>query len=239
LQTRACRKLTLYEQYLLNEGGFAGWSGFENALSQSAMRTQQVAEIVVEKHRLDIEAQYVEKVMDCLSTRLSNYEQGLASEVIAAFDASDRRRNYLSMQEELCDLTLLERRQLGQLRDDVVSQIQGDPSGLAHRTYIDHSRGRLYIVAASKGFDRKRVIDAAQIILTAGLTYYGKQRGMIIVERLGENFELAMADGFSQHEQFKALGERLFAHLRVSLYVGSISSGPQHVRQSDGRPLKA
>jgi hypothetical protein len=133
------------------------------------------------------------------------------------------------MQEELCDLTLLERRSLGQLRNDVASEIEEDASALAHRVYIDHSRDRLYITAVSKGYDRKRAIDAAQIILIAGLAYYDKQRGIIIVERLGENFELMMVDGFSTHEQFKAIGEKMFAHLKVSLHVGSISSGPQRV----------
>jgi len=219
----------LYEQYLFNEGGFGGWSRFEDALSQRAMRTSQLAEIVAEKHRLDATARFVEVVMDCLSTRLSNHEEGLAPEVIAGFDSSDQRKHYLVMQEELCDLSLVERRSLGQLRDDVVSKIGRDTSGLAYRAYIDHPRDRLYLVAVSKGYDRNWAISAAQNILIAGLAYYGKQRGIIIVERLGENFELMMIGGFSQHEEFMALGEKLFAHVPVSLFVGSIGSGPQRV----------
>lgn len=91
-----------------------------------------------------------EAVADCLSERLSNYEEGLAPEVLACFDSSERRKHYLVMQEELCDLSLLERRCLGQLRNEVVSTIEGDASGMVHRMYIDQSRDRLYIVAASK-----------------------------------------------------------------------------------------
>ena len=149
--------------------------------------------------------------------------------MVAGFDPSDQRKHYLVMQEELCDLSLLERRSLGQLRDDVVSKIGRDASGLAYRAFIDQSRDRLYLVAVSKGYDRNRAIEAAQNILIAGLAYYGKQRGIIIVERLGENFELVMIGGFSQHEEFKALGEKLFAHVKVSLFLGSIGSGPQRV----------
>jgi hypothetical protein len=38
-----------------------------------------------------------------------------------------------------------------------------------------------------------------------------------------------MIAGFSRHEEFKALGEKLFAHVAVSLSRGSITSGPQRV----------
>jgi hypothetical protein len=236
-QTLRGEKL-LCERYLLNEGGFGGWNGFENALLEHAARQSELAMIIAKKRRLDSTTLFVEAVADCLSERLSNYEEDLAPEVLASFDPSDRRKHYLVMQQELCDLTLLERRCLGQLRNDVISKIEEDASALAHRAYIDHSRDRLYVIAASKGFDRKRAIDAAQTILTAGLAYYGKQRGIIIVERLGENFELAMRDGFSQHEQFKALGEKMFGHLKVSVHVGSISSGPQRVSQSNVNPKR-
>jgi hypothetical protein len=159
----------LCERYVLNEGGFGGWSGFENARLEHAAQQSELAMIIAEKSRLDSTTLLVEAVADCLSERLSNYEEGLAPEVLARFDPSDQRKHYLTLQEELCDLTLLERRWLGQLRDNVLSKIEGDASGLARTPYIDHSRDRLYVVAASKGFDRKRVIYAAQDILTEAL----------------------------------------------------------------------
>ena len=68
--------------------------GFRSALElfrrirylQRATRIPQLAEIEAEKHRLDAAARFVEVVTDCLSTRLSNYEEGLAPEVVAGFD---------------------------------------------------------------------------------------------------------------------------------------------------------
>jgi hypothetical protein len=106
----------LYERYLINEGGFGGWRGFEDAESRRAARPRQLREIQAEKHRLDASARFVEVVIDCLSTRLANHEQDLSPEILLGFDPADWRENYLTMQEELCDLSLVERRALGQLR---------------------------------------------------------------------------------------------------------------------------
>ena len=78
-----------------------------------------------------------------------------------------------------------------------------------------------------QGYERKKAIDAALHILLGGLAFYQKKRGIVIVERLGENFELALVDGFSQHDEFKALGATLFARAAVSPFVGSLSVGPE------------
>ncbi|MGO9605117.1 MAG: hypothetical protein ACLQAT_17310 [Candidatus Binataceae bacterium] len=221
----------LYQQYLCNEGGFAGWIGFEKAAPEGTERASEVARIIGEKHRSDRMARFVEEVADLLSSRLPNYSKDLPPEVSAHFDPLSARKNYLMLQEELCDLTLLERRALGQLREDLLSKIEQDasPSALLHRAYIDHLRDRLYVVAVSRGYDRKASIEAGQHILLGGLAFYQKDRGIIIVERLGENFEIALIGGFAQHAEYRTLGEVLFANVPVSEFVGSLATGPRRV----------
>jgi hypothetical protein len=221
----------LYHQYLCNEGGFAGWMGFEKAAQLRVDRAAEVDRIVADKHRSDRAAQFVERVADLLSSRLLDYSKDLPPEVAARFDPSNARKNYLVLQEELCDLTLLERRAVGQLREDLVSKLEGDasPSALLYRVYIDHRRDRLYVVAAARGFDRRRAIEAAEHILVGGLAFYQKERGIVIVERLGENFEVALIGGFAGHAEYRKLGETLFAKVPVSEFVGSLAAGPQRV----------
>ena len=63
--------------------------------------------IIAEKRRLDSTTPFIEAVAHRLSEHLSNYEEGLTPEVLTHFDPSDRRKHYLFLQEELCDLTLL------------------------------------------------------------------------------------------------------------------------------------
>jgi hypothetical protein len=108
----------LYQQYLCNEGGFAGWMSFEKAAQVGAERSAVVDRIVAYKRRSDRAAQFVERVADLLSSRLPNYSKDLPPQVASRFDPSNARKNYLVLQEELCDLTLLERRAVGQLRED-------------------------------------------------------------------------------------------------------------------------
>jgi hypothetical protein len=161
----------LYEQYLWNEGGFAGWRGFERMARVSALRVSEVGQILVEN------ARFVEGVADLLSSRIPNYSKDLPPEVAARFDPLDARKNYLVLQEELCDLTLVERRALGQLREDLVSKIEQDasPSALLHRAYIDQRRNRLYVVAVSRGFDRKGAVEAAEHIPCRRLGFLPKR----------------------------------------------------------------
>ena len=49
-------------------------------------------------------------------------------------------------------------------------------------------QARIQLVAVGMDF---RQIEAAEHILVGGLAFYQKERGIIIVERLGENFEVA------------------------------------------------
>ena len=204
--------------------------GFENA-AQDRESASQAARMVTEKHRSDRLARFVEQVADLLSSRLPNYSKDLPPEVAARFDSPDARKNYLVLQEELCDLTLLERRALGQLHEDLVSKIEqnASPSALLYRAYIDQQRNRLYVVAVSRGYDRKAVIEAANFILAGGLAFYHKDRGIIISQRLGENFEVSLIGGFAQHAVYWPVGERLFAHTPVSRFVGSLATGPQRL----------
>jgi hypothetical protein len=83
----------LYEKYLLNEGGFLGWTGFENALLERRSRKEMIDAALAEKRQADRLAAFVETVMDELSGRLNNHEEGLAPEVVRRFDSSSQRKN--------------------------------------------------------------------------------------------------------------------------------------------------
>lgn len=75
------------------------------------------------KRALDLDSRFVEIVADRLSTRMESHGEGLAPEVLERFDSAENRTNYLLMQEELCDLNLVERRNLGRMHRDLSGTI--------------------------------------------------------------------------------------------------------------------
>lgn len=216
----------IYEQYLWNEGGFAGWTDLDDMARISAGREAATAKLIVAKHSADQRAHFVERMADALATRLVGYEEGLSPEVVTLLEPPDRRSHYLILQAELCDLSLLERRAIGKIHSDLVSRLRADQTqrGLIHRAYIDHSRDRLYVIAASLGLDRQQAITAAWWILVGGLAFFEKERGIIVVDRIGETLEFPMIDGFRQHAEYRAIRIKLFGATPVRTYVGSLSA---------------
>ena len=76
----------------------------------------------------NLQAKSIEQLSDRLSTRLESYEEGLDEEFARRFDPVSSRRNYLLIQDELCDLVLDERRRLGSRLDGVVAKVKEDCS---------------------------------------------------------------------------------------------------------------
>ena len=74
-------------------------------------------------------AKPIERVSNDLSTRSENYREGLDKEIIDLFDPLSERRNYLLIQEELCDLILDERRKLGTSIIGAMQKVACDDSG--------------------------------------------------------------------------------------------------------------
>jgi len=63
-----------------------------------------------------------------------------------------------------------------------------------------------------------------------------KDRGIVVVERLGENFELSLIGDFAQHEEFKSLGDKLFSQVPVSTFVGSLATPLRRVATTSNWP---
>jgi hypothetical protein len=216
----------IYYQYLKNEGGFAGWTNFCEMQQAGLSRADEMLELFRTKHDLDRDSRFVEVVGDRLAMRLETYRHDLPPEVLERFDSPDNRANYLLMQEELCDLNLVERRALGKMHADLSAMLDDDssPSSLTYAVWDDVKRGRLYIISASRGVSRRDAINAASQLLVGGLAFYGKERGIAIVARQGENFEVMLMAGIQPTKESLAVGKARFGSLRVSRFIGSIVS---------------
>jgi hypothetical protein len=108
---------------------------------------------------------------------------------------------------------------------EIVEVLNAEPeqSDLISRVYIDQ-RGRVYVIGGSRGNDRQQVINQATCTLVGALSFYEKERGLIVVDRIGENLEFSMIEGFRQHAEYRELGNALFGSVSVTTFEGSVSA---------------
>ena len=188
-------EVPFYKYYTLNAGSLAGCGGYANARISSAARDaewQTVLSAGQSRHRF---ARIVEDVSDALVTRLKNFSHGLDAQTIARFDPVDDRRNYLLMQEELCDLRLAERTALGEQFANVINKVK-NRDGVENMTYAafytDSKPDLVYVLVSAKGIDRATLLDRSTTLLRAAMAVYGKDRGLVISDRDGDGFEVQM-----------------------------------------------
>ena len=212
-------EVPLYKYYILNEKSFVGCSGYEDARIIAAARASEWQKYLTSQPLAYQSAHIIESVSDALATRLESYSEGLSPEIVARFDPLDNRRQYLLIQEELCDLRLSERVALGMQFTRVIDAVRksNDIEKMAYDAfYTDSKNDFVYVLISSKGVDRPILINRSSKLLSAALATYKKTRGMVIGERDGENFEVQMISEFSASPQDEKLGEHFFAHLRIS-----------------------
>lgn len=160
-------------------------------------------------------ASIVKYVSDALATRLKNFSEGLDAETIARFDPTDERRNYLLMQEELCDLRLIERTALGEQFLKVIDNVNAENMTYAS-FHTDSKPDLVYVLVSARGIERATLLGRLTVLLRAAMAAYGKDRGLAIADRDGVGFEVQLIFGRSADSSDEVLGKAYFAKLRVS-----------------------
>jgi hypothetical protein len=196
----------LFEHYVLNDRSFHNWTTFEEVSGILSSLQPQIRKAMEAKREADAPAYEVEKVVSGLgySTQIRGPEIGDSS---------------LKIQEELLDLPLVERRKLGSQLVKVREKVRegSAPSCLSHAVaWFDSKPDFLYVCASSRGIDREQLITYGQKLLQGGLAFYGKTSGITALERDNGNYLWFYATGFVPSDHDKALGERVFASLRVA-----------------------
>lgn len=221
LLTVGCEKL-FYSYYFLNECSFDSFTGLNDTRFIVA-----TSEALLHSSISNRQAALVEYISDSLAQRLSNYAEGLGPSTIALFDGFADRKNYLLMQEELCDLNFVGRQLLGMQFEKLIEKVRksDSPKNMAYGAYfIDSKPDFIYVLISSKGIERPVVIERAQALLWAGMTAYNKRRGMVITDRDGKSFEVVMASDLPKNDDSQRLANEFFLNLKVFDVQASFTS---------------
>ncbi len=211
------REKMLYGYYLLNGETFDGCRSGADLETALARNAGQLERRIAEKHRQDFFAGVIEHVSDALAVRAPDYAGGLDPETVAKFDAEPNRRNYLIIQENLCDLRLGERRGIGEGFVRLRERVAAEGWDLGYRSFFSDGKSDfLYVLAVARGLDRAEILRRAQILLLGGLAQRGKKEGMIIVDRDGMGYEVMQIAVPSHTAEAVAAGDALFAKLKIT-----------------------
>lgn len=214
-------EIPYYKYFILNEHSFAGCHSYEDARITVAARQSDFDVYLTFRPLKNRFTSIIECVSDRLATRHKYYAEGLDAKVVALYDDPQKRKNYLLMQEELCDFNLAERQGLGMQFTRLMEKIQDNnkTENMAYGVgFLDSKPDFVYVFVSSKGIDRGVLIDRMVLLLRSAMTAYDKRRGMVIADRDGENFELCMMANFTPSENDRKLAEHFFAHLRIDSF---------------------
>lgn len=207
----------LLEMYLLQDGTLAGCVGHADAKLTIASRHSELVDILRRKAEYDAQASYMEYVADALATRHPDALSGLSAELLAAFDPSESRTNYLTMQEAIADLKLRERAEIGRTLRSTAEKVSSESEGMSFRALYFDSHDRVWVVAASKNIDRKTALLRMNALAYGAMAYYQKKRGVFVLDRDGVSFEVGHSrSGDEPTEKDIQFGRERFGGLRVT-----------------------
>ena len=153
-----------------------------------------------------------------MAERHSGFQDGLGEELLARFDSTDNRQNYLAMQEELCDLQLSDRHLIGYQVGKVIKRIC-DSNRSEDMCYAgiwaDAKPDFAYVLVSRKGKPRPELIQRCSALLLGSISFYGKDRGMAIADRDGESYEVQLVIQFQSTPEAKQMGELFFKNRKV------------------------
>ena len=209
----------IFEFYLLN-GTLEQCRGHEHAREVVEASSEQVDEILGRLAEYHYLSSQLEHVAHELSTRSPTCLDGLPPELLAKFDAPDKRQNYLLMLEVIADLPLRERAELGRQFHKVIHRLSEKPQGYVQATaHVDSRPDWIFVFGASKGWARAGMLGCMEQTMRAALAYYQKQRCMIIIDRDGEGYEVLMTrpgQVFTPTVVDVLNGNKIFGSLRVA-----------------------
>jgi len=208
----------LYEYYLLNNETFTGCLGQNDARLVSAVRAAELCSALARKAEADKYAGLIEHVADCLAERNPKYLDGLPEGYQDNFDASTNRKNYLRMQEELCDLGLAGRSLLGQHFAHVMDKAEQAkrPAMTYAAVHNDEKPDIVYVFVSGRGEPRLELLERAKTLILGAIAFYEKRRGMAIVDRDSVSFEVFLFEVPSHSITEFHVGERLFGQLSMA-----------------------
>jgi hypothetical protein len=210
-------------EYFLLQGTFVGCSGHKHAETVMEQRAEERHEVLNRMADYREGSAYLEYVTDALATRSATCLDGLPEHLAASFDPDESRSNYLRMQSILSDITLRERAMLGQNFEAVIAALAGESEGYVHNAVrLDSKPDWVFLFASSKGVERAEVLRRIERSMRGALAFYRKQRCMVIVDRDGEGYDVAVTRPdhvFAPTPAEMQYGEQLFAHLRNTSVV--------------------
>jgi hypothetical protein len=209
----------LFEFYLLY-GTLKQCRGHEHAREIVEAASEQVDEILKRMAEYQHFSSLMEHVGHELATRSATCLDGLPAELIAKFDPSEKRQNYLLMQETIADLPLRARAELGRQFARVIDHLSEQPQGYVQAAaHLDSRPDWVFVFGASKGWARAGMLSSMERTMRAALAYYRKQRCMIIIARDGEGYEVIMTGPgqvFTPTAVDVSNGNKLFGSLRMA-----------------------
>ncbi len=213
----------LLEYFLLCET-FDGCRGHEHAAEILAERAEEKHAVLNRMVDYRAGSAYLEYVTNALATRSAACLHGLSPRWAASFDPTESRSNYLRMQAVLSDLSLRERAELGENFEYVISALADQAEGYVHNAVrLDSKPEWVFLFASSKGVAREEIFRRIEMSMRGAMAHYGKQRCMVVVDRDGAGYEVAVTRPDLVHIPTAAevqYGEQAFGRLRtVSIVV--------------------
>ncbi len=212
------KERSLFSYYLLNGERFTQCIGTDDAAVVMAARAGELRTALAHKAEADRYSGLIERVADCLAERNPEYLSDLSTEEQSRFDPPTERRNYLRVQEELCDLRLAERALLGQHFAGLMARVETAPRPAMSFTavHLDSKPDFVYVLASARGESRPELLTRARTLLLGAMAFYDKRRGLAIVDRDGTNFEVALYSVPFHSVTAFHVGERFFGNLRMN-----------------------
>lgn len=188
-------RLGHYLVELHTAGHFSAWPPIE-VLERINKDQPDIVEAVKHRRRLRRLGLRVEAVASLVSNRMLDYARDLPEELVRGFDPPHDRKNYLIIQENLCDLTLEDRAALGALSAKVWRTMKQGPPEQGPAAAVGVLEGKpdfvYVVVAASSNETRATIIRESRDNLRHTLQELGKDNGMLIVDMDGHHFEIVM-----------------------------------------------
>ncbi len=182
----------LLEYFLLHET-FDGCRGHEHAAEVLIERAEDRHEVLNRMVDYRAGSAYLEYVIDALATRSATCLDGLSAQRAASFDPPESRSNYLRMQAVLSDLSLRERAELGENFKYVIAALADETEGYVHNAVrLDTKPEWVYLFASSKGVAREEIFRRMEMSMRGAMAFYGKQHCVVVVDRDGEGYEVAV-----------------------------------------------
>ena len=207
----------LFELYLMNGGNLDGCTGHADARRAVETHADLVGEALARNAEYRYYSGLMEYVADCLATRDPDYAQGLSDDARALFDPDGQRKNYIMLQEILTDLRLRERAELGRALHTVSDRVSGQPQGIAFQAAHFDGRDWVFLFVASKKCDKSTLFRIVQGLTGGALAHYQKSNCLVIVDRDGEHYDLALSrPDYQPTAEDAAIGEKYFGQLRMS-----------------------